>query len=155
VKEVKSKRTDMNLSNLEKITTKKKRRVGLGHGSGRGKTAGRGTKGQKARGDVPLDFEGGALPLIKRLPFLRGKGRNKSLKGDPCIINVGLLNSLPKNTIVDIENLAKLKLVHLETATKNGVKILGKGELSVALTVKLPASKGAIEKIEKAGGKIE
>ena len=144
----------MNLNNLEKITTKKKRRVGLGHGSGRGKTAGRGTKGQKARSDVPLDFEGGALPLIKRLPFLRGKGRNKSLKTDPYIINVGLLNSLPKNTIIDIKNLAKLKLVNLEEASKNGIKILGDGELSVALTVKLPASIGATKKIQKAGGSV-
>ncbi len=144
----------MNLGNLEKITTKKKRRVGLGHGSGRGKTAGRGTKGQKARGDVPLDFEGGALPLIKRLPFLRGKGKNKSINKDPYVINVGLLNSLPKNSTVDIESLAKLKLVNLEDATKNGVKILGDGELTVALTVKLPASKSATEKIQKAGGSV-
>ncbi|HUQ85616.1 MAG TPA: 50S ribosomal protein L15 [Candidatus Limnocylindrales bacterium] len=144
----------MNLNNLEKITTKKKRRVGLGHGSGRGKTSGRGTKGQKARGDVPLDFEGGALPLIKRLPFLRGKGKNKTFRKDPYVINVGLLNTLPKNSTVDIESLAKLRLVNLEDATKNGVKILGDGELSVALTVKLPASKSAIEKITKAGGSV-
>lgn len=144
----------MNLGNLEKITAKKKRRVGLGHGSGRGKTSGRGTKGQKARGDVPLDFEGGALPLIKRLPFLRGKGKNKSINKDPYVINVGLLNSLPKNSTVDIESLAKLKLVNLEDANKNGVKILGDGELTVALTVKLPASKSATEKITKAGGSV-
>src|SRR5436190_22031478 len=97
----------MNLTNLQKIKTKKKRRIGLGHGSGRGKTAGRGTKGQKARGRVPLDFEGGALPLIKRMPFLRGKGRNYSLKSKPLIINVSALNLLPKNSIVDLESLAK------------------------------------------------
>ncbi|HVF69042.1 MAG TPA: 50S ribosomal protein L15 [Xanthomonadales bacterium] len=144
----------MNLGNLEKITAKKKRRVGLGHGSGRGKTAGRGTKGQKARGDVPLDFEGGALPLIKRLPFLRGKGKNKSLRKNAYTVNVGLLNSFPKNSTVDIESLAKLKLVNPEGAKVNGIKILGDGELSVALTVKLPASKGAIKKIEKAGGSV-
>ncbi len=109
---------------------------------------------QKARGDVPLDFEGGALPLIKRLPFLRGKGKNKTFRKDPFVINVGLLNTLPKNSTVDIESLSKLRLVNLEDATKNGVKILGDGELSVALTVKLPASKSAIEKIEKAGGSV-
>src|SRR5438552_3990221 len=102
----------MNLSNLGKITTKKKKRVGLGHGSGRGKTAGRGTKGQKARGNVPLDFEGGALPLIKRLPFLRGKGRNKVFKKRQFTINVVRLNNLPKNAIVDIESFAKHKLVN-------------------------------------------
>ncbi len=144
----------MNLGNLEKITAKKKRRVGLGHGSGRGKTSGRGTKGQKARGDVPLDFEGGALPLIKRLPFLRGKGKNKVFKKGPSVINVGMLNSLPKNSTVDIDSLAKLKLIDPENANKNGVKILGDGELTVALTVKLPASKGATQKIQKAGGSV-
>jgi large subunit ribosomal protein L15 len=133
----------MNLGNLEKTTTKKKKRVGLGHGSGRGKTAGRGTKGQKARGDVPLDFEGGALPLIKRLPFLRGKGKNKPLQRDPFVINVGALNVFPKNTDVDLED-----------ARKNGVKILGDGDLKVALNVKLPVSKGAGDKIKKAGGQV-
>src|SRR5256885_15298099 len=100
----------MNLSSLQKITTKRKKRVGLGHGSGRGKTAGRGQKGQKARGKVPLDFEGGALPLIKRLPFLRGKGRNKSLQEKPQVINVSALNLFPNNSVVDIESLVKHKL---------------------------------------------
>ncbi len=144
----------MNLSNLEKIITKKKKRIGLGHGSGRGKTAGRGTKGQKARGDVPLDFEGGALPLIKRLPFLRGKGRNKHFKRRLIGINVGLLNNLPKNTVVDVASLAKAKLVKLDEARLSGVKILGMGELQIPLTVKVPVSKGASEKITKAGGTV-
>lgn len=145
----------MNLSNLQKITTKKKKRVGLGHGSGRGKTSGRGTKGLKARGNVPLDFEGGALPLIKRLPFLRGKGRNKSLQSKSLILNVSALNILPKGTVVDIETLAKHGLVRLEEAKQIGVKILGDGDLGVSLTVKVPASKGAVEKIKKAGGSLE
>ncbi len=144
----------MNLGNIEKTKYKKKKRIGLGHGSGRGKTSGRGTKGQKARGDVPLDFEGGALPLIKRLPFLRGKQRNKSFQKDPIVINVSELNALPKNTVVDIENLAKHKLVELALAKANGVKILGVGELNVSLIIKLNASKGAIVKIEKAGGSV-
>lgn len=144
----------MNLTNIEKIKTKKKKRVGLGHGSGRGKTAGRGQKGQKARGKVPLDFEGGALPLIKRMPFLRGKGRNKSLNQKPLVINVSALNIFPKNTVVDLDSLAKYKLVELNTAKRNGVKILGDGDLQVALHVKVPMSGGAKTKIEKAGGKI-
>jgi len=144
----------MNLGNLEKITAKKKKRVGLGHGSGRGKTSGRGTKGQKARGKVELDFEGGALPLIKRLPFLRGKGKNKSFKKPPLVINVGLLNNFPKNSVIDLESLVKNKLVNKDKAIVNGVKILGQGELKVALSVKLAASKGASEKIKKAGGEI-
>ena len=140
---------------MHKITTKKKRRLGVGHGSGRSKTAGRGTKGQKSRTKIPLDFEGGALPLTKRLPFLRGKGRNKSLKKGAAVINVGLLNEFKKGSIIDIDSLIKQKLVDALYARKNGVKILAEGVLDVALTVKLPVSKGALKKIEKAGGKIE
>jgi len=70
----------MKLSTLSKTIKRTKRRLGQGHGSGRGKTAGRGTKGQNAKGDRSLSFEGGALTIIKRLPFLRGKGKNKSFK---------------------------------------------------------------------------
>jgi large subunit ribosomal protein L15 len=143
----------MELSKLNKVTTKKKRRVGLGHGSGRGKTSGRGTKGQKARGNVPLDFEGGALPLMKRLPFLRGKGKNFA-RSKKYGVNVGVLNMLPKDATVDIEILAKYKIVKLDDAKEYGVKILGDGELQVALTVKLPVSKQAAEKIIKAGGTV-
>lgn len=144
----------MNLTDLEALKTKKRKRVGQGHGSGRGKTAGRGMKGQKARGDVPLDFEGGALPLIKRLPFLRGKGRNKSFQQKPYILNVSLLNTLPKDSVVDVEHLAKHGLVRLDSVRTRGVKILGEGELNVSLTVKLPVSKQAAQKIEKAGGTL-
>src|SRR5258708_36664720 len=100
----------MDLSNLKKITSKRKRRVGLGHGSGRGKTSGRGTKGQKARGKIPLDFEGGALPLMKRLPFLRGKGKNFP-RSKKYGVNVGVLNMLPKGSTVEIETLPKYKIV--------------------------------------------
>lgn len=145
----------MNLSHLEKIKAKSKKRVGQGHGSGRGKTAGRGTKGQKARNKVSIYFEGGALPLTKRLPFLRGKGRNRSLRGDPVIVNVSALNVFSAGTVITLEELAKQKLIVLESVKYNGVKILGDGELQVALTVKLPVSKGAAEKIKKAGGIVE
>lgn len=145
----------MNILDIEKLKKKKKRRVGQGHGSGRGKTAGRGMKGQKARGDVPLDFEGGNLPLIKRLPFLRGKGKNKSFKEQPVILNVEALNVFGKNETVDVETLAKYKLVKLEDVNKHaGVKILGDGNLEVPLTVKVRVSKGAEEKITKAGGTV-
>ena len=145
----------MNLSSLEKLKAKSKKRVGQGHGSGRGKTSGRGTKGQKARNKVALNFEGGALPLTKRLPFLRGKGRNKSFQPKPYVLNVEDLNVFAKGTVVDLEKLAQQGLVSLESAKQKGVKILGDGELEVALTVKLPASKGASEKITKAGGTVE
>lgn len=145
----------MNLSNLTKITTKEKRRLGQGHGTGRVKTAGRGTKGQKARGRIPIHFEGGALPLIKRLPFRRGKGKNKSFKKRPIAINVNVLNVFEKGSTVDIATLVKKHIVAADEAKQYGVKLLGNGELTIPLTVKLLASKGAVEKVEKAGGKVE
>src|SRR5258708_7146251 len=145
----------MNLLNVSKLKTKSKKRVGQGHGSGRGKTAGRGTKGQKARNKVAIYFEGGALPLTKRLPFLRGKGRNRSLQQKPYIINVSALNVFSKGTVVTVDSLAKQGFVELAIVKQKGVKILGDGELGVSLTVKLPVSKGAAEKIKKAGGTVE
>lgn len=144
----------MNLGSLPSIKKRTKRRLGQGHGSGRVKTAGRGTKGQKSRNKVPLYFEGGALPLIKRLPFMRGKGRNNSYRVRPYVLNVEALNNLKKNSIVDLESLIKNKLVSKD-AKKDGVKILGNGKLGVALIVKLPVSKKAQQLIEKAGGRVE
>ena len=145
----------MQLNLLPKITKRAKRRLGQGHGSGRGKTAGRGTKGQKARGKIPISFEGGALPLIKRLPFRRGKGRNKVFKKGPVIVNVKALNILKKGEIVDIKILVEKQIVDEKDANVYGVKILGDGILNVPITVKLPVSKGARLKIEKAGGSVE
>lgn len=145
----------MKLNSLLKTTQVKKRRIGKGHGSGRGKTAGRGTKGQKARGKIPIYFEGGAVPLIKRLPFRRGKGKNKSFSKKPIVVNVKALNLLPKNSIVNIETLVKNNLIDERDVKIYGVKILGEGSLNIPLTVKLPISKGAAKKIEKAGGKVE
>lgn len=143
------------LHNLPKIVAKPKKRLGRGMGSGRGKTSGRGTKGQLAREKVKLDFEGGQLALIKRLPLYRGKGRNKPFKHKPLVVNVKHLNLLPANTQVTTEVLAKYKILKLEDIQQYGVKILGDGDLKVKLTVCLPCSKGAIKKIEAAGGKAE
>lgn len=145
----------MKLNDLPKITARSKKRLGRGHGSGRGKTAGRGTKGQKARGKIKMGFEGGQLPLIKRLPLKRGKSRNKSLKTDPMIINVKYLNLLAKGSVVDLEALIKANILKKEEAKALGVKILGDGEVKIPLIVKLPCSGGAKAKILKAGGKIE
>lgn len=145
----------MDLHKLKKIKSKKGRRLGQGHGSGRGKTAGRGTKGQKARGKIPLSFEGGAVALIKRLPFRRGKNKNKVFNKKPIVINVKALNLLPKNAIVDIKTLVEKHIVDENQAKIYGVKILGEGEINIPLTVKLKISKSAAKKIEKAGGKIE
>lgn len=145
----------MELNNLVKITKKRLRRLGQGHASGRGKTSGRGTKGQKARRSISLFFEGGALPLIKRLPFRRGKGKNKVFKKRPVIINIKTLAFLKPNSVVDVKSLIAAKLVEDKEALEYGVKILGDGELNIPLTVNLPVSKNAKKKIEKAGGKAE
>lgn len=144
----------MNLENLAKTTERRKKRLGQGHGSGRGKTAGRGTKGQKARNKIPIDFEGGALPLIKRLPFMRGKGKNKAF-GKRIVVNLKTLSLVfKKDSIVDLETLIKNKIVK-EDAKMYGVKILGDGEILFPVTIRLPISKRAALKVEKIGGKIE
>ncbi len=145
----------MALNSLIKIKKHSKKRLGQGHGSGKVKTAGRGTKGQKARNKVPMYFEGGALPLIKRLPYRRGKGRNKKISKKPLIVNIKYLNILPKNQVVDIDSLIKKRIINGDDARKFGVKILGDGEINQALIVKLPISKSAAKKIEKAGGRVE
>lgn len=145
----------MKLQNITKITKKSKKRLGLGHGSGRVKTSGRGTKGQKARTDIPLRFEGGALALIKRMPFHRGKGKNKMFGKKPIILNVKVLNILDKGSIVNIKTLASRKIIDEKEAKLYGIKILGDGDLKIALTVELPVSAGALKKIEKAGGRVK
>ena len=143
----------MQLHTLEKITKKRLRRLGQGHGSGRVKTAGRGTKGQNARSKRGLLFEGGALPLKKRLPFLRGKQKNKGFKPVPVVIQVTSLNSLPKDSVVDAAFLVKKGLVNPKDI-KDGIKIVGKGPVSVSLKVSLPVSLQAAKAIEKIGGTL-
>jgi len=145
----------MNINSLIKTTEKTKRRLGQGHGSGRVKTSGRGTKGQNAKGKRALSFEGGALPLIKRLPFRRGKGKNKLFKKKPIVINVKALSLLGKDTVVDLKTLIKHNIVDEKEAKIYGVKILGDGELKLPLIIKLPISKSASEKVKKAGGRVE
>lgn len=145
----------MELNNLPKITKKHKKRIGRGHGSGKVKTAGRGTKGQKARGSIKKTFEGGQLPLIKRLPLKRGKDKNNPLNKKPIIINVKFLNLLKPDSIVDIKTLISNGLIKKEQSENIKVKILGEGEIKIPLIIKLPCSHGAEEKIKKAGGKIE
>ncbi|MCL5675875.1 MAG: 50S ribosomal protein L15 [Patescibacteria group bacterium] len=144
----------MELNKLPKTTSKSNKRLGRGHGSGKVKTSGRGQKGQKAREKIKHQFEGGQLPLTKKLPFLRGKGRNYSLKAKNIVINVKQLNVLAKEASVDKQTLVKYRLLK-EEQLDLPVKILGEGELTKVLTVKLPCSKGAKAKIEKAGGKVE
>ncbi|MDN5344418.1 MAG: large subunit ribosomal protein [Clostridia bacterium] len=127
-------------------------RVGRGIGSGLGKTSGRGHKGQKARsgGGVRRGFEGGQMPLSRRLPK---RGFTNIFARKLAAINVGELERFEPHTEVTPEVLARAGLVK---QAKNGVKVLGDGELSKPLTVKVQAaSRQAIAKIEAAGGKVE
>lgn len=145
------------LDQLPKIVSKKKKRIGRGYGSGKGgHTVGRGTKGQKARGKIGLTFTGtkAKKSLLKRLPLRRGKGKFKSLKPKPLIVNLKYLNLFKKGEVVNLENLIEKRIVAADEAKKFGVKILGDGDLNIALTVELPTSKKAAQKIIKAGGKI-
>lgn len=144
----------MKLENLPKTTARAKKRLGQGHGSGRVKTAGRGTKGQNARSSRPLSFEGGALALIKRMPFRRGKGRNKAFGKKPIVINIRVLNLFKKDDKINIKSLALHNIVNEKEAQNFGVKILGDGDLKIPLTIELPTSVRALKKIEKAGGKV-
>lgn len=131
----------------------KRKRVGRGAGSGYGKTAGRGTKGQNARsgGGVPLYFEGGQLPLVRRLPIMRGFTNRDKITYQP--VNVRDLNGFDEGTEVTPVVLAIVGLLKKPDAP---LVILGDGELDVALTVKAHRfSQSAIEKIEAAGGTVE
>ncbi len=146
----------MKLHKLPKLNIKKLKRIGRGPGSGKGKTSGRGTKGQNARHKLPIThshYEGGQRPLTKRIPFRRGKGNSK-VSTKPIIVNLESLNSLPKNSTVNKETLIKANIVDKNQAKTNPIKILSDGQIKVALTIDLPISKTAAEKITKAGGKI-
>ena len=144
----------MDLSNLRPADGSKHSdnfRRGRGHGSGNGKTAGKGHKGQKARSGAPrLGFEGGQMPLFRRLPKRGFKNRNTlTIVG----INVSALEVFDNGTEVNVEALMEKGIIK---NPRDGVKILGNGELTKKLTVKANAfSEGAKAKIEAAGGSIE
>jgi large subunit ribosomal protein L15 len=150
----------MNLSDLQPApgSHKTKKRVGRGHGSGRGKTAGRGTKGQKARtgGHIHRAFNGGQTRLSKRLPFLRGVGNsNAAFRKEYAIIKIADLDLFEAGTRVTPEELVAQHL--LTAAQSHGLlKVLGDGELDRALTVRAHKfSASARAKIEAAGGSVE
>lgn len=144
----------MKLSELPKTIEKSKKRLGRGTGSGKGKTGGRGMKGQKARGKIPAAFIGGSLPLYKKLPFVRGWG-NKKANPKAVVISVEDLNKFKANSTVSIETLVEAGLVTGRGKQKRGVKVLNKGELTVrGLVVEIPVSSKVKEKIETAGGKV-
>ncbi|MGB4985574.1 MAG: 50S ribosomal protein L15 [Erysipelotrichaceae bacterium] len=140
------------MSYTEGSRTKETKRLGRGHGSGQGKTAGKGHKGQNARsgGGVRLGFEGGQTPLFRRLPK---RGFTNFTRKEYAIVNLGQLNQFRAGSIVDA---AKLKEAGLIKKELSGIKVLAKGELEKKLTVKASKfSAAAKEAIEKAGGKIE
>ncbi len=135
-----------------KGSTKEVKRIGRGHGSGQGKTAGKGHKGQNARsgGGVRPGFEGGQTSLARRTPK---RGFNNIFATNYATVNVASLDMFKDGTVVDTELLKASGLIKKEL---DGVKVLGNGELTKNLTVKAAAfSAAAKEKIEKAGGKAE
>ncbi len=144
----------MDLSNLrpaEGSTQGDRFRRGRGHGSGNGKTAGKGHKGQKARSGAPRPgFEGGQMPLYRRLPK---RGFHNYNTKEIVAINVDALEVFENDTVVSIETLKEAGIIK---NPKDGVKILGNGELTKKLTVQVNAySESAKEKIEALGGKAE
>ena len=144
------------LNNREKIN-KTKIRVGRGIGSGKGKTSGRGVKGQKSRSGVAIkSFEGGQMPLYRRLPK---RGFNSISKKNIAILNLEKIQSfidkktIKTNDILNSEILKKLKLIN-KNSTK--LKILGTGEIKNKINIEANlASKKAVEKLEKIGGSIQ
>ncbi len=144
----------MDLSNLrpaEGSVHSNNFRRGRGHGSGNGKTAGKGHKGQKARSGAPRPgFEGGQMPLYRRLPKRGFTNRNTK---EIVSINVGVLEAFDNGTTVDVETLIAKGIIK---NPRDGVKILGNGELTKKLDVKVNAfSASAKEKIEALGGTAE
>jgi large subunit ribosomal protein L15 len=132
-------------------------RVGRGIGSGKGKTAGRGQKGQKARSGVAINgFEGGQMPLHMRIPK---RGFNNIFGTDFAIVNLGMIQKLIDTKKLDAKAVidhAALKAAGVARGGKDGVRLLAKGEFTAKLNFSVAgASKGAIEAVEKAGGKVE
>ena len=146
----------MKLNTLIKIN-KNKIRVGRGIGSGKGKTSGRGVKGQKSRSGVAIkSFEGGQMPLYRRLPK---RGFNPISKDNVAILNLDKIQSyidkknINPNEVLNTELLKKLKLINKNSKK---LKILGFGELKDKINIEADlASKSAIEKLEKIGGSIQ
>ena len=144
----------MELSNLRPAEGSKQSdnfRRGRGHGSGNGKTAGKGHKGQKARSGAPRPgFEGGQMPLYRRLPKRGFTCRNSK---EIVTVNLSSLEAFDNDAVVTVETLVEAGIVR---NPKDGVKILGNGELTKKLTVQANAFSGsAKEKIEALGGKAE
>lgn len=143
----------MNLKDIKsfKLNRKKKKRVGRGRGSGHGKTCCRGSKGAKSRSgsEFGLLFEGGQMPLFRRIPK---RGFNNIFKKEYNIINVKDLDIFAENELVDTHKLKEKGIIKKD---KDGLKILGEGEIKKPLKIVAHKfSKGAIKKIKEAGGEV-
>ena len=147
----------MSTLNITSKVTKKKIRVGRGIGSGKGKTSGRGVKGQKSRSGVAIkSFEGGQMPLYRRLPK---RGFNPIGKINVAIMNLEKIQSfidqktINSNDMINAELLKKLKLINKNSQK---LKILGTGEIKVKINIEADLiSKSAMEKLEKVGGTVQ
>lgn len=142
----------LNVLSPAKGSQKPRKRLGRGVGSGSGKTSGRGTKGQNSRsgGGVRPGFEGGQMPIHRRLPK---RGFTNIFKKNFVIINIRDLMRFEKDSVVDEAELIRTGLVK---GKRDGIKLLGQGEIKYPLTIKVhSASKSAREKIEAAGGHVE
>lgn len=148
----------MKLNELKDVAgaRKARTRVGRGPGSGKGKTGGRGVKGQKSRSGVAINgFEGGQMPIFKRLPK---RGFNNIFKKDFAVVNLGRLQAAIDNKKLDSKkaiNVDALIAAGLVGKVKDGVRLLAKGELKAKINIEVTgASAGAIAAVEKAGGKV-
>ena len=146
----------MNIQSLKPAQNSRfsQKRLGRGIGSGLGKTSGKGHKGQNARsgGGVRVGFEGGQMPLVRKLP--RRGFNNANFKKQYSIVNLAVLNKFDENAVVDSNALIEKGI--LSKVEEYGVKILGNGKLEKALTIKANKfSESAVKKIKKAGGTIE
>ena len=147
----------MELNILPKTVEKSKKRMGRGLGSGKGKTGGRGQKGQKARGKIPAANVGAGLILYKKLPYNRGwsrRGGNPKRAAKPVLVKLGELNVFKANEVVTIESLIAKGIVSDKEVAKKGVKVLAAGELTQSVSVHLPVSQNVKLLIEEKGGKV-
>ncbi len=145
----------MFLSNLPKITQRPKKRLGRGHGSGKGEKSGRGiTRHQKAREDIPLGFEGGQGRMVKRYPLLRGKGRNRSLQEKPLVISLQDLSVFEDGAVISRKTLVEKHIIR-ESDSKMDLKVLANGTVNKKLIIELPVSDSVKKIIEAAGGEVK
>ncbi len=144
----------MQLHTLEKLSKRSAKRLGRGIGSGRGKTSGRGMKGQKARGKIPAANVGAGLLYFKKLPYRRGWGNSK-VSAKPALLQVSKLNAFSAGATVTVATLIETGLTTEKAVKRIGIKIVNGGELTTKnLTIEVPVTASVKSVVEQAGGKI-